>query len=215
MAEVVIVEHQGHEIDGRSAASSGGTGSSNGRARATIDAAASGTPELAVTIGQATGDGRGAAGGAPALRWAWRSDCCCPRARRDAARPVGIMRSALAINRTRRSDRAGQQLRSVATAALRSSATIPGRMPMKPSICSGLRRRSLVRSACAGDPDWRRFFRGLLGRHGFAAVWLPTRPGKGLRRAQWRPGNSCVRSSWACSTHSARTSALRHPRRAG
>src|SRR5215207_8228292 len=64
MSEVMIVEHQGHRSI-RSAASSGGTGSVNGRVTATIGAAR--MPLLRSLLSRsakATGDGRRAVAGA-------------------------------------------------------------------------------------------------------------------------------------------------------
>ena len=102
----------------RSAASSGGTGSSNGRETATIGAA--GTPalrSLPVAFGQGDG-GR-------TRRARRRRRCRAGRGGRIAValgrgrgcgRLAGIARPALAVNRAGGSDRSGQQLRGVAAA---------------------------------------------------------------------------------------------------
>ena len=49
----------------------------------------------------------------PMPHWVRRSGCCCPRARPGVS-ASGWDRVALAVNRTRGSDRSGQQLRGVA-----------------------------------------------------------------------------------------------------
>ena len=101
----------------RSAASSGGTGSSNGREsgddRGGLDAGAS---EVAFAFGQGDGDGRRALAGVAgaATRRGGRVAVALGRGR-GCGRPVGIVRPALAINGARGSDRSGQQLRGVAT----------------------------------------------------------------------------------------------------
>ena len=102
-----------------SAASSGGTGSSNGREtrddRRGRDAGA-----LEACCRARPGrpaDGRGALAGAPALRLGAAIGLLLPSgAAGGVRRPVGIARPALAINLARGSDRAGQQLRRVAAA---------------------------------------------------------------------------------------------------